>query len=148
MDLALGKSPYMLYMPTELLGNLAFTLNHSASMMPVISTSSVSVLASHTITPLGIRPSLQRSQGEHIHPLQAGRDGISRSNEYHVPPLRVEYIENLLPIRLGLRPLQHDLLTITLWNESPHPNCAPDVGRSLRRLFTASRYCVNLDSPL
>lgn len=37
----------------------------------------------HSITPLGIRPSLQRSQEDLTHPLQAGRDETNYSNEHN-----------------------------------------------------------------
>ncbi|WP_433938550.1 hypothetical protein [Paenibacillus lautus] len=73
-------------MPTKLFSKPALTLDHSPSMMTVIRTSTIVAFAFHSITPLGKRPSLQRSQEELCHPLQAERDETAKFHEHHGSP--------------------------------------------------------------
>lgn len=66
MNLPLSKLTCKLGMPTKLFSKPALTLDHSPSMMTVIRTSTIVAFAFHSITPLGIRPSLQRSQEGYV----------------------------------------------------------------------------------
>ena len=66
MNLPLSKLTYKLCMPTKLFSKPTLTLDYSPSMMTVIRTSTIFTFAFHSITPLGKRPSLQRSQEGYV----------------------------------------------------------------------------------
>jgi len=72
MNLTLSKLPFMLFMPSELLGKLALALYHPSSMMPVISTISITKFVIHSITPLGKDPACKGAKGFQVIPYRPG----------------------------------------------------------------------------
>lgn len=108
MNLTLSKLPFTISLPSKLLSNLALTLDHPFSMVPIIRTSPNCRFVFHSITPLGKRPRLQRSQGDLCHPLQAGRDEATDFNEHHISPRSGEKTINLCTDQIySLQPYKH-----------------------------------------
>jgi hypothetical protein len=66
VNLAFRKITRVFREPSDLFGKFAFPLDDPPSMMTIIGSAPISAFAFHSITPLGIRPSLQRNQGLYV----------------------------------------------------------------------------------